>query len=206
MPTPPWATSRQLEFLESQLPLFHSAQRQGTTADFFCDINREFFTNWPDHSCEIRLFTVPTKAESTERTKKDERYDLSHLMQAKWVELRKSVNQLFWMLIIVLFYCFFSNSNLGSTIETWVPQQKVHQPSKRRRSYRVLSPDLRYFRRFITRIRSSLWLQRPCNKSPIGRISILSNNAPLRPTPRQTRKRKHASSQCMMNGSMSGLR
>ncbi|KAF8191757.1 hypothetical protein BJ912DRAFT_1058205 [Pholiota molesta] len=94
MPTPPWATSQQLDFLESQLPVFHSAQRQGTTASFFCDIHREFFFQWPNHSHEIRLFTVPNKpgtvdAQSTQAAKKEARYDLSHLTLDKWTELRK---------------------------------------------------------------------------------------------------------------------
>lgn len=89
MPTGPWATSEQLEWLAGQRVGFAQAQQLKKLPGFWVDVNRDFFTRWPDPASEIK----PVVEASTSNGKKKKKNEsvLSPLTTTAWVELRKKV-------------------------------------------------------------------------------------------------------------------
>ena len=92
MPTGPWATSEQLQWLNSQRVAFAQAQELKKLPPFWVDINREFFTRWPDQASEIETNTAST-SNNDGNNKRRKKVQSKHVFetQAEWVEERKKV-------------------------------------------------------------------------------------------------------------------
>lgn len=86
MPSPPWTTPDQDEFLNSRLPDFLAAQRNKTTSEFWKIIYRDFFAKWADPQDEIAAVIVPKKRKAKGRPLLPE-----NQTHSEWVTLRKQV-------------------------------------------------------------------------------------------------------------------
>lgn len=89
MPTGPWATSEQLEWLNNQRVLFAQAQEAKKLRAFWVDVNREFFLRWPDQESEV----VETNSNDDGDNKKRKKVQAKRVFETKaeWVEERKKV-------------------------------------------------------------------------------------------------------------------
>lgn len=95
MPTAPWATPRQLIFLEGRRGAFSDAQASKTLPAFWAEIKREFFIQWPDQTAEAQC-KINTPANSSEKsTKKKKKVHVVSpsvmVSHDEWVANRKNV-------------------------------------------------------------------------------------------------------------------
>jgi hypothetical protein len=88
MPQGPWATTEQLEWLKSQRVAFAQAQESKKLPAFWVDVNREFFTRWPNQDSEIE--TNSNDDGNNKRRKKVQSKRVYETL-AEWVEERKKV-------------------------------------------------------------------------------------------------------------------
>jgi hypothetical protein len=104
MPTGPWATSEQLEWLKSQRVAFAQAQESKKLPAFWVDINREFFTCWPDQASEIETNSASGSNDdgNNKRRKKGQSSKRVFETTAEWVEERKKVCYVFIQQLTVL--------------------------------------------------------------------------------------------------------
>jgi hypothetical protein len=90
MPQGPWATSEQLVWLKSQRVAFAQAQETKKLPAFWVDVNREFFTRWPDQASEIETASTSNDDGNNKKRKKVHSKRVFDTT-AEWVEERKKV-------------------------------------------------------------------------------------------------------------------
>lgn len=88
MPAHSWATTAQLDFLNSKRIEFASAQREKRLPAFWPAIYKDFFALWPDQASEV----VPEPEGSSKKKKKAPAVaDLGAVTEEEWIERRKNV-------------------------------------------------------------------------------------------------------------------
>jgi len=92
MPTGPWATSEQLQWLNSQRVAFSQAQELKKLPAFWVNVNREFFTRWPDQASEIESHSESRDGSKNKKKRKGQSKKRVFESQAEWVEERKKVS------------------------------------------------------------------------------------------------------------------
>ena len=90
MPTGPWATSEQLEWLKDQRVAFSQAQESKKLPMFWVDIYWEFFIRWPDQASETEAIVESSNDGGNRKGAKEtqrKQFDTT----PEWVAERKKV-------------------------------------------------------------------------------------------------------------------
>ena len=91
MPAVPWASPTQLEFLNSRLLEFASAQNEKRLPAFWPAVYNDFFKLWPNQASEI----VPMdEVVSKKRKTALETAGIQDMAEEEWVQNRKTVRKL----------------------------------------------------------------------------------------------------------------
>ena len=100
MPTAPWATAIQLEFLKGRRGDFSAAQESKTLPAFWADIYHDFFIRWPNWAAEVQsvndIVDIPDESSNKKKTKKKAKLVSAPTAAAPesheaWVSGRKNV-------------------------------------------------------------------------------------------------------------------